>query len=205
VRHPYTKTRRALVRLRAERPQLKRGPLGGWRTMNASFDGQPARLTLRSGRLLCIDPLALDGLRDQLTELAQVTPSEQQEVVLALGAQGLKVGLLDIPSFQPGTFELDVESFEGVDPGGADPSVFEVDSGAVVVIDVAALDAVARTLTWNRYDALLQTAPGDDSALEALNRDVGGPWFAILSADANSSFSGDGAFRLRHASVRRVP
>ena len=172
--------------------------------MNASFDRRPAQVTLRSGRVLCLDPLALDGLRTQLTELSQAGPSKQREMALALGAHGLKIGLLDIPGFQPGTFEFDVESFESVDPGIHDPTVFEIDSGAVVVIDLVALDAVARTLTWDRYDALLQTPPDDDSALEALNREVGGPWFAIISADADSPFSGDGAFRLRPESLRRV-
>jgi hypothetical protein len=83
--------------------------------------------------------------------------------------------------------------------------VFGVDSGTVVVIDIAALEKVARALTWDRYDALLQSPPGDDSALEALNREVGGPWFAIVLADAGAAFSGDGAFALRAASLRRVP
>ena len=172
--------------------------------MSASFDGRPAHVTLRSGRVLCLDPLALDGLQAKLIELSQASPNVQWELARALGASGLKIGLLDIPGFQPGTYELDVDSFESVDPKVADPSVFEIDSGAVVVIDLLALAPVARTLTWARYDALLRASPDDDSALEALNHDGGGPWFAILSADADSGFSGDGAFRLRPASLRRV-
>jgi hypothetical protein len=162
------------------------------------------RLTLRSSRVLCIDPLALDGLRTELTELSRAPAARQQEMARALGAHGLRIGLIEIPDFQPGTFELDLASFESADPEDADAGVFEVDSGTVVVIDLVALEAVAATLTWERYDALLQTPPDDDSALDALNRDVGGPWFTIVFADAESAFSGDGAFRLRPASVRRV-
>jgi hypothetical protein len=172
--------------------------------MNASFDGRPVRLTLQSDRLVLIDPLALDGLRAELTEISRVAPNKQAEEIHALGVRGLRIGLVDVPSFQTGTYEFDVRSFESVDPDSSDQGVFEVDSGTVVVIDMAALEQVAGALTWDRYDALCQSSPSNDSALEALNSDVGGPRFAILLADAESQFSGDGAFRLRTELLRRI-
>lgn len=56
---------------------------------------------------------------------------------------------------------------------------------------------VAGALTWERYDAWLQRAAGDDSVLEAITADAGGPCFAMLTSDADSPFSGDGGtFRL---------
>jgi len=79
-----------------------------------------------------------------------------------------------------------------------------VDSGAVVIIDLTILEAVARAFTWERYDALLQSPPGDDSAVDALIHEVGSGGFAIVSADAARPFSGDGAFRLKHDHPVRV-
>ncbi len=172
--------------------------------MNASFGGQSARFDLRTPQVLLLDPLALDGLRDELIELATLAPDQQRERIRALGTQGLRLGFQDVPAFEPGSYELDVYAFEAVDADAADLGVFQTDSGTVVVIDVGALEPVARVLTWDRYDALLQTPLGDDSALEALNREVGGPCFAIVSADASVPFSGDGAFRLRPDRLRRV-
>ncbi len=84
------------------------------------------------------------------------------------------------------------------------PGIFEVDSGSVVVIDLTALEQVAGAFTWDQYDAFLKSAPGDNSVIESLNRSVGGPRFAILLADGDSPFSGDGAFRLRVELLRRV-
>jgi len=170
--------------------------------MNSSFDGRPVRIDLKSHRLLIIDPLALDGLRDQLAAIGAAEAHEHVALVKALA--GLRVGLHEVEHFQPGTYELDLDSFEQADLGDATPEVFEVDSGAVVIIDLTILEAVARAFTWERYDALLQSPPGDDSAVDALIHEVGSGGFAIVSADAAKHFSGDGAFRLKHDHPVRV-
>ena len=172
--------------------------------MNVSLDGQPVRFSLLSSRILLIDPLALDGLSAELGQLSQASPDKQHEMAGALGARGLRIGVVDLKDFQAGTFELGLESFESVDPSAADPTVFQLDSGTVVVIDMAALEAVARTLTWDRYDTLLQAPPNDDAPLQALIQDVGGEWFAILAGNADAALSGDGAYRLRADALRRV-
>jgi len=90
---------------------------------------------------------------------------------------------------------VSVESFEAADEG-SDAGVFDIDSGTVVVIDLALLAAVARALTWDRYDEFLRSPQGDSSLLDTINAEVGREGFAIVSSDANRPFSGDGAFRL---------
>lgn len=172
--------------------------------MNVSLDGAPVRFTLRSPRLLLIDPLALDGLRDQLRELDPSAPGEPEATIATLSDYGLRIGLHDLSDFEPGTFEIDRHAFESVDEDTVDPRVFEIDSGTLVVIDLTALAAVAGALTWERYDAWLRSPVGDDRVLEAIKADAGGTCFAILTSDADSPFSGDGTFRLRPGSPRRI-
>lgn len=176
----------------------------GRSTTNASLDGRPARLELQSHQLVLIDPLALDGLRDELGAVGNATSSEQPAMLRALAAQGLRIGLTELAEFQPGVYELDLDSFESVDAHSPDPGVFQIDSGTVVVIDLSALHPVASALTWDRYDQFLQSPIDDDSRLVAINDEVGGPRFAIISGDASRPFSGDGAFRLLTDHVARV-
>ena len=178
--------------------------MSGRAITNASHDGRPARFDLQSNKLVLIDPLALDGLRDELEAVSGAPPSEQAAMLKALAAQGLRIGFEELASFQPGVYELDIDSFEPVDALSTHPGVFQIDTGTVVVIDLAALLPVANALTWDRYDEFLQSPIGDDSRLMAINVDVGGPRFAIISADASRPFSGDGAFRLLTDRVARV-
>lgn len=165
--------------------------------LNASFDGGPVRFDLQSHAVVLIDPLALDGLRGELQAVGAAPQPEQSGMLRALAAQGLRIGFQELPAFKAGAYELDPDSFESVDANDPHLGVFECDSGAVVVIDLSALSAVSRILTWDRYDNLLQSPIGDDSRLMEINEEVGGPRFAIISADASRAFSGDGAFRLR--------
>ncbi len=165
--------------------------------MNASFDGRPVALRLESSHIVLIDPLALDGLSRQLMEIGALSRDEQLTRLGALGEHGLRIGVHSTDGTPPGTYEIGLDAFEASAPGDRHPGVFDVDSGTVVMIDLGALSAVAGAFTWERYDALLQTAVGDDSLLDELNTEVGGPRFAIVSADASSPFTGDGSFRLR--------
>ena len=171
--------------------------------MNASFDGRPVRLQLESEHLVLIDPLALDGLSQQLAEVGKLPAAEQFSKLQALGEHGLRIGARG--GAAPGMYEIRLDSFEAADASDTDASVFEIDSGTVIVIDGGALTTVALALTWDRYDRLLQTPVGDNSILTEINQEVGGPRFAIVSADADSPFSGDGAFRLRPDGLVRVP
>lgn len=146
---------------------------------------------------MLIDPLALDGLSEQLAQAGELPEPERFSQLKALGEHGLRIGVQPVGRAAPGTYQIGLDSFEAAGAGDADPAVFDVDTGTVIVIDGGALSAVARALTWDRYDALLQAPVDDNSLLTEINREVGGPRFAIVSADAESPFSGDGAFRLK--------
>jgi hypothetical protein len=185
-------------------PQRKRNALDGFAAgpsetehMNASFDRSPCRFQLDSGHVVLIDPLALDALSQQLAEVAELPESERSSKLQAFGERGLRIGVQRVSGAAPGMYQIDLDSFEAADASDTDPGVFDIDTGTVIVIDGGALSAVARALTWDRYDALLQAPAGDTSLLTEINREVGGPRFAIVSADAASPFSGDGAFRLK--------
>jgi hypothetical protein len=165
--------------------------------MNASFDGRPVHFQLQSDHVVLIDPLALDGLSQQLANAGELPESERFSKLQALGEHGLRIGVQAIVGAAPGMYQIGLDSFEAADASDTDPAVFDIDTGTVIVIDGSALSAVARALTWDRYDALLQAPVDDDSILREINHEVGGPRFAIVSADAESPFSGDGAFRLQ--------
>lgn len=170
--------------------------------MNASFDGQPAQFSLQSDTVVLIDPLALDGLAPELITLGAANREQQAAQLAELGQRGLRIGVHRVPNFRPGLYQVDLSSFQTAETDG--PGVFDVDTGTVVLIDLAALSSVAQVLTWDRYDELLQAEPGDDSLLNAINANVGRPAFALVSADAESAFSGDGAFQLRDDEPRGV-
>lgn len=171
--------------------------------MNASFDGRPARFDLQSDSVVLIDPLALDGLAPELVEIGAATRQEQVARLAALGGRGLRIGLHHVRQFRPGAYQVDLNSFRSAEADDG-PGVFDVDSGTVVVIDLSALARVAQALTWDRCDELLQAESGNYSVLEAINAEVGRPAFALISADAESRFSGDGSFQLLEGEPRRV-
>ena len=164
--------------------------------MNASFDGRPITLHLESNHIVLIDPLALDGLSGELEAIGAAERDEQLARLAALSRHGLRIGVHSTDA-APGTYEIGLDAFEPSGPNELHPGTFDVESGAVVLIDLAALSAVARAFSWERYDTMLQSPVGDDSLLEELNNEVGGPRFAIFSADSGSPFTGDGSFRLR--------
>lgn len=170
--------------------------------MNASFDGRPARFVLQSDRLVLIDPLALDGLASDLAAVAAASDDQQEHMLRTLGERGLHIGLHPIQEFRPGWYQADLSSFAPAEDS-TDAGVFDVDSGTVVLIDLTLLEAVTKSLTWDRYDKLLQSPLEDESLLDAINAEVGRPGFAIISADADSPFSGDGAFHLLPDQPRR--
>ena len=165
--------------------------------MNASFDGRPVRLRIESPYLVLIDPMALDGLSQRLADLGTASHVDQLAALHAFGEYGLRIGVHGVGALAPGTYEIGLDAFEPSTGDQQDTRAFDVDSGTVVLIDLQALSAVAKVFTWDKYDALLQAAVGDYAIVEEMNRAVGGPRFAIVAADADTPFTGDGAFQLR--------
>lgn len=61
--------------------------------MNASFDGSPCHFQVDSGHVVLMDPLALDGLSQQLTEVGELQEAERFSKLQALGEHGLRIGV----------------------------------------------------------------------------------------------------------------
>ena len=168
--------------------------------MQFSFDGSPVTLRTDSRYVVAIDPLALDGLANQFADLITASETEQLGRLKAFGHFGLRIGVQDVGG--SGTFRFSNQSFES-SHAEDDPAVFDVDSGSVVLVDLPALGAVARSLTWDRFNQLLQS--DDDSIVDAVNREVGGePRFVILFGNADTPFEGDGSYRLRPDGLSQI-
>jgi hypothetical protein len=160
--------------------------------------GEPLSVFLQSRFLVLIDPLALDLLRDPLQALPSLCEAHQIERLGQLTTT-LRIGVREIDGFTPGSYRLGPGDI--VPARGKGRDVVDVDSGAIVVTGLDSLPAVAKALTRERYDALL--------GLEAVTAarwlaKVVGPRFAVLRADADRPFSGDGSYRLARQAPTRV-
>jgi hypothetical protein len=162
---------------------------------NFSFSGEPIEFELSSPYILLIDPLALDGLSPELQTISEIPRSEIPERIRDLSG-GLRIGLIQMSHFRAGRYQLGNEDFEETDEA-ADPSIFDIDSGTVCVVDLNHLGATAKTLTWDRYDAFLRSQLGDNSIWIDIIEKVGGPFFGMLNGDVSTPFRGDGSYRLK--------
>lgn len=160
--------------------------------------GEPLSLFLQSRFLVLVDPLALDRLRDPLQALSSLCEAHQIERLGQLTTT-LRIGMREIDGFTPGSYRLGPGDIQPARRKGRD--VVDVDSGAIVVTGLDSLPAVAKTLTWKRYDALLGVEA--DATARFLAKVVG-PRFAVLQADADRPFSGDGSYRLARRAPTRV-
>ena len=172
------------------------------RASNVSFDGRPIVFHLSSPEFAVLDPMLLDAIPEELRAIGAAPAGERRERIAA-EADILRIGTYEVPGFAPGVYEVGLDDFEQVSNSSSDPGVFEVDTGAVVFIDMAYLSAVAAALTWDRYDDALSSPVGDDTVWLALSDEVGGPYYGVFFADARSPFEGDGAYRLRPGTPRR--
>ena len=162
---------------------------------NFFFYGEPIEIELSGPHILLIDPLALDGLSADLQTLYEIPLSEILKRIRELSG-GLRIGLAQVRDFCQGRYRLGNGDFEETDDE-ADTSVFDIDSGTVCVIDLNHLRSTAKALTWDRYDAFLQSQAGDNSIWITIMKEVGGPFFGMLNGDVSTPFRGDGSYRLK--------
>ena len=173
------------------------------KALNVSFGRRSVLFRSSSPDLVAVDPLVLDAMSDELQQIGSAPAGERLRKLAALEGP-LKIGLYRIPAFEPGLYEIGLDDLERLQTAGSESGSFEVDTGTIVFLDSAYLAPVAAALTWDRFDRALQSPVGDDTAWLSLGDQVGGQYFGILSADASSSFSGDGVYRLRSGVPRRL-
>jgi hypothetical protein len=153
---------------------------------------------LDAALIVLIDPLALDGLKGILNSDFAARLAADPRGILELPGF-LRAGVHRVEPFTPGNYRISrrgVERIDGVD-SESDFSIFDVDTGSLVLVDVHHLAAVAQALTWERYDWALQSPLDDTSRWKEIARDAGGGVFGILRGDYDSPFPGDGRYRLR--------
>jgi hypothetical protein len=200
------------------------------RYSNVSFDGQPIEFLVRAPFIVLVDPLVLDGWREDFQSLPPDL-ADRIEFILSLPTS-MHVGVQEIVGFKPGLYRLSHEDFEEVDcdnPDGsdedgdlggqesgdavdqvdyaehaADDRIFDIDTGSLIVVDLDHLGALARILPWERYDHALQAPKGDYSRFNEVSDELGGAFFGIVSADASTPFQGDGTYRLRRGAPHPV-
>jgi hypothetical protein len=179
---------------------------------NVSFDGSPVHFLLDSPFLACFDPLALDAIRDSL-------PPKGDFDVSAVAERVGGVACYTIEEFRPGLYTLDPRNIrkfgdeehdvdysdavqaetELVDEAKSFPFA-TVDSGALIVADVAHLPKLVTLLTWEQYDLGLQ----DDSVFVNIIESLGGPYFAVIYGGCmpGMEFDGDGTYTIPRGCIR---
>jgi hypothetical protein len=186
--------------------------------INVSFDGSPVEFRLDSPLFACFDPLALDTIRDSLP------PDGHLDIGILLERVTVNFPAMScytIEDFRSGFYTLDPRDIkkvgddehdfdfsegeqdetEPVDMATALPFV-AVDSGALIVADVAHLPELVTLLTWEQYDLGLQ----DDAVFVDIIEAMGGPYFAVIHGGCmpGIEFDGDGTYMIPPGCVRPV-
>jgi hypothetical protein len=182
---------------------------------NVSFDGSPIQFRMDSPLLACFDPLALDMLGKLLPPGA---PADVAGLLERANANYLALACFTIPDFRPGLFTLDPRDIRkfGDDDDDLDYSEAEqethdrapdylfaaVDSGTLIVADLAALPSLVALLPWEKYDRFL----GDDTVIPSIIEGLGGPYFAVIVSDSQlgMQFDGDGIYTIPIDCVKRA-
>jgi hypothetical protein len=170
---------------------------------NVSDGRGPIEIQMASSLVVLIDPLVLDGISAELQELSPSEVEANPALIRALPGP-MKVGLHRVEDFLPGIYRIANEDVEGVDNNEEDVSVFDIDTGTIILADLGYLARLARILTWERYDGALRSPAGDDSPWLRFAEELGGPFFGILWGDINTPFQGDGTYKIRSGAPRLV-
>jgi hypothetical protein len=148
------------------------------------------------------------------------TPLDIGRLLERMNLHHSAIACYTIPEFQPGLFTLDphdIKKFgdeeEDYDYGEAEEQDTEVgdkfssypwvgvDSGTLIVADVAHVRELAKLLTWEQYDLALQNEEVFGQIIDAL----GGPFFALMHGSClpGMEFDGDGTYTIPVGCVRR--
>jgi hypothetical protein len=162
------------------------------RLLNTVSADRPVRFVLRSRFLALLDVATFDRHREALQAMTPLDEDGRRRALVALAPRGIAVR--ELAPFTPGLHRVRPVDLEPA--AGRARDVVAVDSGAVVLVALDALPAVAEKLTQARYDALSGNTDHGATALE-LWKALDGPRFAVLRGRPRRAFSGHGRFRLR--------
>jgi len=167
---------------------------------NVSESRGPIEFQMSSPLLIAIDPLVLDGISAELQALPPSKLAATPEMIRALHGP-MKLGIHRIEDFIPGKYRIANDDLEPVNGDQEDVGVFDIDTGTLILVDLAYLAGLARILTWERYDDALQS--DDDSCWLSVVEELGGPFFGLLCGDISTLFKGDGSYRIRSGAPYR--
>jgi hypothetical protein len=150
-----------------------------------------------------IDLLVLDGLSSVLS-LAPDPGTVNPATWIGPYAEPLHIGIYEIPDYSPGIYQFGARDLLSADPTDRSSGVVDVDTGELVLVDFSHLSSVAENLTWDKYDLHLQAPLDDFSIILSIIEKVGGPYFAMIGADPDSEFDGDGSYKMKPGAGVRV-
>jgi hypothetical protein len=139
--------------------------------------------------------LLLDGVSAESQGMSEVPLGDMPEMIRDLPV-ALRIGLAQVSHFRIGRYWLGNDDLEETDDQ-TDPSVFDLDSKTVCIVDLDHVGLTARALIWDRYDAFLRSQMGDSSIWIDIVEQVSGPFFGMLNGDVSTPFRGDGSYRLK--------
>jgi hypothetical protein len=168
---------------------------------NVSDSRGPIELQMSSPFLISIDPLVLDGISAELQRLSPSEVAATPELIRALHGP-MKVGIHRIEDFVRGKYRIANDDLEPISSDQEDVRAFDIDSGTLILVDLAHLASLAKILTWESYDDALQS--DDDSCWLSFVDELGGPFFGVLSGDISTPFQGDGTYRIRSGAPHRT-
>jgi len=171
--------------------------------MNISFGGSEVEFITDSPYVVLLSPSVLDALADELGPLCARRcpdlPGTIGEFINTV-AYG-QIGMYEIPAFLPGRYRLDISLVSKA--ATRSPGAFLVEGGALLASDASKISLLSRRLDWDTCRELLN-GPADDTSLQQeVVESMGGPYFAIVTADAELGleFDGDGRYILRPGAI----
>jgi len=171
---------------------------------NISFGGSEVEFLTVSPYVLLLSPSVLDSMADELGPLRARRCTDLEGTLrefINKSAYG-RIGMFEISDFCPGPYRLDVSYVAKV--GDTPPGSFSADGGAFIAVDASRISLLARRLDWETYTELLGSPLDDNSVAGRIIESMGGPCFAIVTADADLGleFDGDGQYVLRSGGLR---
>jgi len=165
---------------------------------NISLGGGEVEFITDSPYVVLLSPSVLDFLADELGGLcARRCPDLKNTLgeFINTTAYG-QIGIYEIPAFIPGRYRLDVSFVRKT--ASRPPGSFLVEGGALLAADASKISLLARRLNWDTCGEMLAGPADDNSVQKEVVESMGGPYFAIVTADADLGleFDGDGRYVL---------